>query len=131
MYISQEMMKGKHSEGLPAYSGGTYFDVMKDTYTTDDLKIAFAIGHLCGRPSTWAYSLVHNKDPVLDSWINFKAERDFVVDGLRVIGTAGRTILFIRSTNKRIESMPLETGRSVMKSQDRPFQGAVGTGRGY
>jgi hypothetical protein len=97
-YISQEMMKGKYSEVLPEYFGGTYFDIMKDTYTTDDLQIAFAIGHLCACPSTWAYSLVRNKDPVLDSWINFKAERDFVVDVLRVIGTAVRTILVIRST---------------------------------
>src|SRR5271156_2175213 len=37
-------------------------------------------------------------------------------------------ILVIRSTNTRIESMPHETGRSVMKSQVSPFQGVVGTG---
>jgi hypothetical protein len=68
---------GRPSEYLPfIVSCEMYFDVMKDTYTTDDLKVAFAIGRLRGRPSTWAYSLVRNKDPVLDSWLSFKAEMD-------------------------------------------------------
>ena len=30
-------------------------------------------------------------------------------------------------TNMRIESMPFENGRSVMRSQDKPFQGESGT----
>jgi hypothetical protein len=53
-----------------------YFDVMKQTYTTDDLKVAFTIGRLRGRPSTWAYTLVRNKDPALSSWLAFKAQMD-------------------------------------------------------
>ena len=39
-------------------------------------------------------------------------------------------ILVIRLMNTRIESIPFETGRSVMKSQDKPFHGDVGTGSG-
>ena len=31
-------------------------------------------------------------------------------------------ILVIRSTNMRIESLPFETGRSMIKLQDKPFQ---------
>ena len=37
-------------------------------------------------------------------------------------------ILVIRSTSTRIESLPFETGRSVIKLQDKPFQGESGTG---
>src|SRR5271163_5258373 len=68
---------GKPSEYEPfIVSCELYFDVMKQTYTTDDLKVAFAIGRLRGRPSTWAFSLVRNNDPALSSWLAFKAEMD-------------------------------------------------------
>jgi len=39
-------------------------------------------------------------------------------------------ILVIRLMNTRIESMPFETRRSVMKSHESPFQDGVGTGSG-
>jgi hypothetical protein len=59
---------GKPSQYLPfIISCEMYFDVMKDTYTTDDLKVAFTISRLRDRASTWAISLARIKDPVFNT----------------------------------------------------------------